>query len=855
MATDKEFSGHPLFLMDGTAFIYRAFHAQKHLMRSDGFLTNALVVVTRLLLKILREEQPEYFLFVMDGRGRNFRKDIYPEYKANRQRMPEELAAQLEPIKSMVQALGISVKVAEDHEADDCIASLAARYGSEKQVVIISGDKDLKQCLGPDVVMWDPGTGRILTEADFTAETGVSPAQWPDVQALIGDSSDNIPGVPGIGPKTAQQIFRIFSSLEDIRDHIDSADAKIQAKLKPHLRDMFRWRELTTLLRDQDRDVTLEQMKVRPVNLAEAESIAREFEMPTIARDIATYAQAGEEAVSPQESPIVLQPVRILEEEGDLPELENATVAVIWPEGRREFPRVAVSGEEWEWRGSEAALVKWLRGATTIVVEDVKALATPVWQELLWSRSPDGWMDLGLAAYLCDPESGAYTWDKLAVRFRELAGTLSPALLALAIGEQLGTQLKANGLDKLYRQVELPLAPVLARMEATGFAIDQKRFASFLQDVDRDAEALAQEVYREAGEEFNLRSAQKTGEILFGKLGLAVSRKTRGGQPSTSQLALEKLAAEYPVVEHLLQYRKLDKMRATYLEPLPRLVDADGRIHTTFNQKATATGRISSSNPNLQNIPVRGDLGARMRRCFVAAPGKSLAAADYSQIELRVLAHLSQDPTLLRAFREGEDIHSATASLILDVPPDQVAPDQRRLAKTINFGLLYGMGAQKLAQELKISLKEAREFIDRYFSRLEALKKFYEKIVAGAREKGYVTTMGGRRRWLPGINSANGQIAAQAERQAVNAVIQGTAADIIKMAMIKAGNDKILQDLGARMLLQVHDELLLEAPTENIQKACDRLLEIMESIHPGGEPLSVPLVVEGGTGENWGEAH
>ena len=366
---------------------------------------------------------------------------------------------------------------------------------------------------------------------------------------------------------------------------------------------------------------------------------------------------------------------------------------------------------------------------------------------------------------------------------------------------------------------------------------------------------LTAHVYELAVTQFNIRSAQQLGDALFNGLGLPAPRKTKGGQASTSQQTLEKLAGQHPVVDSILQYRKLEKMRSTYLDPLPRLVDPQGRIHTTFNQKATATGRLSSSNPNLQNIPVRGPLGKRMRSCFIAGPGRLLVSADYSQVELRVLAHVSQDPALLEAFRNGEDIHARTAALVYDLPPDQVSPDQRRNAKTINFGLIYGMGAQKLAQELKISTTQAKDFIARYFERLQGLKEFYEGVEASARKHGFVTTLGGRRRLLPDINSASGQAAALARRQAINTVIQGSAADIIKLAMLAVARDERLRELDARLLLQVHDELLLEVPADAAKEAGALVARLMQDVCPAGKELSVPLLVDWGTGHDWGAAH
>jgi DNA polymerase-1 len=392
-------------------------------------------------------------------------------------------------------------------------------------------------------------------------------------------------------------------------------------------------------------------------------------------------------------------------------------------------------------------------------------------------------------------------------------------------------------------------------MEERGVAIDSTAFQGFLLDVQREIDSLSARIYAAAGTRFNLRSARQMGGLLFDRLGLPAPRKTRGGQASTSQETLEKLAGQHAVIDLILQYRKFEKMRSTYLEPLPRLIDATGRLHTTFNQKGTATGRLSSSNPNLQNIPVRGELGKRMRSCFIARPGHALVSADYSQIELRVLAHMSQDATLLTAFRDNEDIHTRTAALIYDIPPEKVGPDERRNAKTVNFGLIYGMGAQKLARELNIRVPEAKAFIERYFSRLTGLRAFYDSVESDAKRQGFVATLSGRRRFLPDIHSANGQAFALARRQAVNTVIQGSAADIIKLSMLAVARDEALERMEARLILQVHDELVLEVPAENAGDAAARTAELMSLVAPGGRNLDVPLMVDWGFGPNWGEAH
>lgn len=910
-------AAEPVFLMDGSAFIYRGFFANRNMQRSDGFPTNSLVVVSRVLLRILREERPRYFAFVQDGKGPNFRHEIFPLYKANRDATPEDLVRQLDPIQRMVRALGLRLEVSQGCEADDCIASLAARFAGEHPVIIVSGDKDLKQCLGPNVYMWDPASKeeKLVSEADFTAESGVTPGQWPDVQALIGDTSDNIPGVPGIGPKTARQIFSICPSLEDIRDHFVLLPPKLQAKLQEHLENMFIWRQLTTLSREACPGVTLDDLRVRPLDAATCALLTEEFELFALRRELAALDRlqaaeadlpeefldagsiredarpaAGKKAAAEQASLPLAQPARsgratsqmslldampqesapALDDVSALPDCGDARVALIWAHGDREAPYLAVEGAdggslgEWQWTGPVAELARWLAPARTLVTADLKGLLTsaPCWQ-FLAGRAADC-IDLGVAAYLLNPEENDYGWPRLSARWGavlrhelESRGETAPgpARLGLTMAQLFEQRMEKDGLLELFRRLEMPLLPVLAGMEQSGVAIDAAAFRAFLDDVQGQLDQLTAHVYELAGTQFNIRSAQQLGDVLFNGLGLPAPRTTKGGQASTSQQTLEKLAGQHPVVDSILQYRKLEKMRSTYLDPLPRLVDPQGRIHTTFNQKATATGRLSSSNPNLQNIPVRGPLGKRMRSCFIAGPGRLLVSADYSQVELRVLAHVSQDPALLEAFRNGEDIHARTAALVYDLPPDQVSPDQRRNAKTINFGLIYGMGAQKLAQELKISTAQAKDFIARYFERLQGLKEFYEGVEASARKHGFVTTLGGRRRLLPDINSASGQAAALARRQAINTVIQGSAADIIKLAMLAVARDERLRELDARLLLQVHDELLLEVPADAAEEAGALVARLMQDVCPAGKELSVPLLVDWGTGHDWGAAH
>ena len=875
-------TGDPLYVMDGNAFLFRGYFANAGMSRSDGFPTGALHIVGRVLLKLLREERPRHFAFIMDGHGRHFRHEIFPAYKANRPTPPEGLIAQIAPLQTMVRALGMKVLVSEGCEADDCIASLAATYAKERPVVIIGMDKDLRQCLAPGVIMWDPASReeKIVTLESFREETGLEPFQWPDVQALIGDTSDNVPGVKGIGEKTAEKLFRYFKNLEEVRDRMAEVPPSVRKKLEGNEEAMFLYRELTRLHTDCCPHA-LEELSVLPLNRQEARTFLREFEMNFLLRELDSLVRQGIVAASGEEGETsapgnragrqlslfdavpAVPAMESVEDSASLPSCAGRDVAVTAAPVLRGFQQagfcVAVrtpSGvKEVLFSGDCRALAAWAADASLLVTPDMKRL---LHGHRSWGTLPSvRCFDLGLAAYLLAPEDRDYSWPSLSARHAEKSGLPMerPASIALSLYDDMVKRLERDGLLRLLRDMEMPLIPVLAAMEDAGITIDKEALKAFLDEVQKELDELTERIYREAGQEFNIRSAQQIGEILFKKLGLAAAKSTKGGQASTSQAVLEKLSGKHPVVDALLEFRKLEKMRSTYLEPLPRLAGPDSRIHTTFNQTATATGRLSSSNPNLQNIPVRGDLGRRMRTCFTAGPGMSLISADYSQVELRVLAHYSQDPTLLASFRNGEDIHTRTAALLYDVEPSQIGPDERRRAKTINFGLIYGMGPSKLGQDLGIPLSEARMFIERYFTRFAHIKEFFDGVEEEARRNGYVTTLSGRRRPLPNIVSQSGQARALAERQAVNTLIQGSAADLIKFAMLAVHGDEELRRRKARLLLQIHDELIVEAPEEEAQAAAARLAVLMTDTSAWGIALHVPLVADAGIGHNWGEAH
>jgi DNA polymerase-1 len=879
------FDKDPVYLIDGTALLYRAFYARADLSRSDGFPTNAINTVMRVLMNLLKDEDPRHVGFLMDGKGPTFRNELYGEYKANRPAMPEPLRDQVEPVRRGVELLGIKLLVSEGVEADDCICSLADRYKADTPVIILATDKDIKQCLDEQVVMVSQ-MGRketIHTLDSFREAEGMEPATWPDFQAVIGDSADNIPGIPGVGPVTARKLFAATGpTLEEVRDNLDKLPEKLRAKVEPEMDQVFTFRELTRMKTDcceQDLDF----FRLRAPDLAALNGYFEEYELRGLQRLLPKDAGTAKAASAPlaetvKKSAKAASKDGMLSLFGDAPAMEKAeepldvnvaaTVDDLPGLGGEDVGLtfedeaffIGVNGAEYRYAGPAKELVRAIEHASVIATPSVQDLlrADEAWGHILSSQ----WFDLSLAAYLLDPEARNYTWARLKQsmfqdgrpEFADAARGLHPqsqGLAALAYMQGIRGQVEGAHLNTLMRELEIPLIPVLVAMERAGIAIDDAAFQAFLDDVNGQLDDLTRTIIKHAGEEFNIRSSQQLAVVLFDRLGIKAGSKTSTGLRSTANQVLEKIRDQHPIVDAVLEFRMLEKLRSTYLDPLPKMVGEDGRLHTHFNQLSTATGRLSSSRPNLQNIPIRGVHGPRMRACFNAATGNRLAAADYSQIELRVLAHFSKDPALIDAFRHDEDIHARTAALIHDKDIADVTTGERRGAKTINFGLIYGMGVQKLARELKIKQTEAQEFTDKYFEKMATLKAYYDTIVEDALKHGFVTTLAGRRRLLPELHSRNNQLSSQARRQAVNTVIQGSAADIIKMAMVQAHKDKPLKELKARLILQVHDELIIEAPQANIEAAGARLMEIMQNV----AKLDVPLKVDMGVGKNWAEAH
>ncbi len=897
-----QFEKTPLYLMDASAFIFKGFYGNMKMTRTDGFPTGAIYSIARTVLRILKEEEPKYFSFVQDGAKGSFRNELYDQYKANRSSTPEELVMQFKPIEELIDALGLHREVAGNCEADDCIASLAKKNREDFNVVIVGIDKDLRQCLHKSVAMWDPSGGynkevKTITIEDFREKTGLEPEQWPDVQAVIGDTSDNIPGVPGIGEKTAEKIFKDYPNLEAIRDNYDNLPPKIQQKFTTQLETMFLYRQLTTLATDFCNDTKVEDLEPKGADYDACMQFFASYQMPSLQKEFESLVKkgiikirTGSQNASAQillESPAKsvkkeskgvnsaqlslfdsleapIEKACSLEKSDTLRQSQAKEICLFLAseiDRNEEGFYLSYGNENYHYTGKIKELSEFLANFESIICLDMKSLARKYKDFAILSISKSKIYDLSLMAYLINPEQRDYSWAKVSsqIKFSARGKDIDwqiPTKSAIEVKNLLKKDLEELELVRLYEKLELPLVFILASMEEKGIKLDIKGTEEFLFEVQKDLENITNKIYALAGGEFNIRSAQQTGDVLFNKLGLPIKGKTKSGASSTSQESLEKLLGTHEIIDLLLEYRKLEKLRSTYLEPLPKLVDSKEKIHTTFNHMATATGRLSSSNPNLQNIPIRGDLGKRVRACFIAEEGHSLISADYSQIELRVLSQYSQEKTLLDAFQNDEDIHKSTAAMLNNISLEEVNSDQRSAAKTINFGLLYGMGARKLAQDIKVSTKEASAFIEKYFERFDGIKSFYEKSLEDAKEYGFVTTIAGRRRPLPDLHSPNRQAMALAERQAVNTLIQGTAADIIKMAMIFVYTDEELASYNAQLLLQVHDELILSVPDEYAQKAGERVAYLMSNaLEYYEQKFDIPLKVEFSNAKNWLLAH
>jgi DNA polymerase-1 len=882
-----------LVLLDGHSLAFRAFYAlPTDLSTPNGTITNAVFGFTSMLVKLLGDERPDYIAVAFDTAAPTFRNDLDPDYKANRKETPDVFRAQMPLIREVLDTLKIPVLEVEGVEADDVIASLAERAADKGiDTVIVTGDRDTYQLVRDphlkvlynrrgvsDYVLYD--------EAGIFERTGVTPAQYPDYAALRGDTSDNLPGVPGIGEKTAAKLISTYGNLEGIFENLDALPPKQRQNLGDARERALLNRTMSVLRRDVDVDVDLTDLTQGGWDQEEVRVLFDQLAFRTL---LPRLLEAVGESAAPAatESETLDVRVEVARDAGDAARRIGAVVDAgaryaLEPRwsgaaGRSPLDGLAVA------TGADATT--WIDGALVAEPAARDALARllgPDGPPLVAHRAKDLMnglapidvtgleRDTAVMAYLLDPAEGHYRVEDLALRYlglelaspdREEDGTLDfdntrgieeaarRAVAALRLGDALAEALGARELTDLYDRIERPLVRVLSRMELAGVLIDAGFLGDLSAELAQSCSELERRIHAHAGEPFNVNSTPQLRHVLFEKLGLTPVKKTKTG-PSTDADSLQKLAGEHPIVEDLLRYREVEKLRSTYADALPPLIGPDGRIHATFKQTDTTTGRISSEAPNLQNVPVRTADGREMRRAFIAAEGCGLLTADYSQIELRVLAHLADDPGLIEAFAESRDVHTTTAARVFGVAEDDVDASQRRFAKVVNYGLAYGMEAYGLGQRLDIPTEEAREILDSYFESFPNVHAYMERTVKEAKQRGYTTTIFGRRRQISELSSDNFRIRQMGERMAQNAPVQGSAADIFKLAMVDLDAALEAGHHDSRMILTVHDELVLEVPLEEREKIEPLVSETMESVCE----LRVPLVVDLGFGPNWAQA-
>jgi DNA polymerase-1 len=863
-----------LFLVDGSAYVYRAFFALPPLTSPTGLPTNAAYGFTTMLLKLLKDAKPSLIALVFDAPGKTFRDELFDDYKGTRPEMPDELAAQWPLVHEIAHAFRLPVLSIPGVEADDVIGTLARRAAAQGiDCVVVTSDKDLMQLVGPRVRLWDTMKDKWIDEAGVREKFGVDPAQVADVLGLMGDSSDNIPGVKGIGEKTAIALVRHFGSLEaalertEEVERLDLRGAKKTAGLLRAQAGQARMsHDLATIRCDVPLEVAPSDLKLRQPDTGELRQLFQNLGFQRLLKDLPAAEAAASAGLARADDAATVQALaRAVAAHGRLAmacvatgsPMAGSCTGVVIAAGERQPTLVPLRPEL---RGVLAAVTA--NGELLKIGHDLKAdivrlarLGVPLVGPLF---------DCGLAAAML----GAAAARRLEEIVRDvLHEEIAPFRgddgdeIALAAGVErldrvrleLERQLDETGMTDLFRNVEMPLVEVLARVERRGVRVDTEALSRMGEEWRARLAQLTEEIHELAGGAFNIGSPPQLREVLFDRLGLSTKGVKRGKTGlSTDVDVLTRLAQEHPLPAKILEHRSLSKLLSTYIDGLLAASNPEtGRVHTTFNQTGAATGRLSSNDPNLQNIPARGDEGRRIRAAFVPAAGHLFIAADYSQIELRVMAHLSGDARLTAAFRAGEDIHAATAAEIFGTLPGTVTPDMRRIAKVINFGIMYGMGPQRLAGELGIPHAAAQRYIEQYFERYPGVRRFIDATVARARETGYVSTAFGRRRVVPELQSRNRATQQAAERAAINMPLQGTAADLIKIAMVRV--DRRLRDegMGSEMVLQVHDELLLEVPEAEAGRATAVVREEMEN----ASTLEVPLVVDVGRGSSWAEAH
>ncbi len=858
-----------IVLIDGNSLLYRAFYAlPTTLATSAGVITNAVYGFTSMLIKLMKDTKPDCLAVAFDKGIVTFRHEAYEKYKAHRDETPNELRHQFDIAKEMLTSLDIPIYEKEGFEADDILATAARQ--SEKagmEVIVVTGDRDSFQLIDDNtkVMTTRKGISDIVTydREKLYERYGITPDQMPDMLGLKGDPSDNIPGVPGIGEKTATKLIQEFGSMENVYEHVDEIKGE---KLKQNLRDFKEQaqisKQLATLHFEAPVDFDIAKCHLK-WDLSKARDTFAELEFNTLLERLRELTPAEEQEAAFE---VPVKKVTFDEIEPELKKAEQIALDFINTEiATLDFISLAMTADD------KSSTVYCLAPTDLPKIkpyfedENIAKItfnAKPLMFALRFHdiRLANVAFDVQLASYLLEPTRANYPATELALKYLNVHPqesedqTQNSALkcyLALNLQEILGNKLKENQLDKVYKELELPLVPVLASMEFRGVGIDSKFLKQYSQELDQLIKNLESEIYRHAKEEFNIGSPQQLSLILFEKLQLKAVKKTKTGY-STDSSVLAKLINEHPIIENIINYREIAKIKSTYVDALPKLVNPKtGRLHTTFNQTVTATGRLSSSNPNLQNIPIRTELGKHIRRAFISAkPTDNLLVADYSQIELRVLAHMAQDKTLIKAFEEHADVHQATAAEVFGVPLDKVDENLRRRAKAVNFGIVYGISGFGLAGQLGVSTQEAATYIDLYFSRYPQVKEYIDKTIAEAYKAGYVTTLYGRRRWLPELLSRDVRIRNFGERSAVNSVLQGSAADIIKQAMINIEKVLTANGLMTRMVLQVHDELVFEIPALEGAAAATLIKKEMEDAYP----LSPPLEVNINLGPNWLEA-
>ena len=918
----------PLVLVDGSSYLYRAFHALPPLTTSKGLPTGAVKGVLN-MLKSLRKQYPDSpFAVVFDAKGGTFRDDMYAEYKANRPSMPDDMRVQIEPLHASVIALGFPLLCVEGVEADDVIGTLArSSAAADRPVVISTGDKDMAQLVDGHITLVNTMTGSVLDVEGVKEKFGVSPEQIIDYLALMGDSSDNIPGVPGIGPKTASGLLvGVGGGLVDLYEKLDIVPTlpirgakNLPAKLEEHREMAFLSYQLATIKIDVPLDIGLEDLHLKAPDCEKLIALYTELEFKSWIAEVEREAKRAGQVIA-QQAPVEsadteVQYETILDQsrfEVWLKKLQDAQLIAFDTETTGlDAQQAQLVGLSFAVKPGEAAYIPLthsymgvpeqldrdtvLRALKPLLEDpnkakvgqhakfDMNILANcAIGGDPACGISVQGIaFDTMLESYVLDSTATRHDMDSLALKylghsttsFQDIAGKGAKQLTFDQISlEQAGPYaaedadvtlrlhnvlheklLAIPSLNSVLTDIEMPLVPVLARIERQGALVDAKLLGVQSVELGDKMVALEREAFEIAGEEFNLSSPKQLGVILYEKLGLPIISKTAKGQPSTAEAVLAELAEQdFPLPKVLMQYRSMSKLKSTYTDRLPEQINPrTGRIHTSYHQAVTATGRLSSSDPNLQNIPIRTAEGRRIRQAFVAPPGYKLLAADYSQIELRIMAHLAKDEGLLHAFRNNLDVHSATAAEVFGVELSDVTMDQRRSAKAINFGLIYGMSAFGLAKQIGVDRKQSQAYIDRYFARYPGVLDYMERTRTQAAEQGYVETIFGRRLYLPEINAKNPALRKGAERTAINAPMQGTAADIIKKAMVAVDNWLSASGLEARVILQVHDELVLEVREDLVEQVSEALRVHMSD----AATLDVPLVVEVGVGNNWDEAH